>query len=695
MRPPDCRSFTVRALLAALLLLVAMPPAGAVTDTTPMQIDVGPTGELTYSARLKLPPGTSGMTPAIGISYGSQRGNGLFGMGVRVTGFSAITRCLKTIAQDGLIAPVLSNGTDKLCLDGNRLRLASGTYGANAAAYQTEIDTFARVAQNGAGIASGASWFEVKQKNGLIYEYGNSGDSRIEVRGSATVVRLWALTRIRDRDGNTITFTYTEDNANGAYRPNEILYTSNAGQGLAAAYKVVFVYAARQSADPLVRYENGYLSRETNRIARIDVLHNGTTVVRQFTPTYQGSFASTSRTRVDLIQECGKNSGMCGNLMDLVWLGGSNTLQVESSTGSALAAGNVVHSIDANGDGRLDLVYASGGNWWVNWGQPAPWQQMHGSVGGGNNTGIAATHANTSHSIDYNGDGIRDVLFSDGTNWRVLQGSGTGAFSLVTTGIPASGAANGQVRVADVNGDGLEDLVYPSGQVLRIRLNTTSGFSATDLSSGYTLAAGNVYDANAFGVPGVEEYRSVGSGQDTDFNGDGRTDLLVRTSAAGVVTWRTLVAGGTVAAPTLVADVTPSSSATERPLLLDMNGDGYTDIVSRNGGNWILRFARGLAGGSGANSVFDPTTASPAITASLADAIAMDYDSDGTQDVLVSTGGSWNVAYSTRESFAAPASIGFLSTPADTRVADLDGDGLEDLAYISGGTLRYRLHEGN
>ena len=668
--------------LATLLAVALAPVAWAVTAKTPGVFAVSPTGEGTYTMPVTLPPGTSGMTPSLAFVYGSQRGNGLLGMGLRVTGFSAITRCGLTFAQDGDVKAVVNTSADKLCLDGNRVRLTGGTHGSTGATYQSELETFAKVTLTG-GTGSGASSFEVKHKNGQIYEYGNTTDSRIEVRGSTTVVRLWALNKIRDRDGNYIEFTYTEDNANGTYRPNEIRWTGNTGQALTPAYKAVFVYEARSGTDPLVRYENGYKSKETNRLLRLDVFYNTTNIVRRYTPSYMTA-ASTPRTHTQTVQECGKGDLLCSQLVWFNWQSGINTLGNEAASAATLTAGTVAHSIDANGDGRTDLVYPSGGTWYAMFGQ------VGGGYGTATSTGIAATNPATSHSIDYNGDGIRDVLFSDGTNWRVLQGSGTGAFTQVLTSRAATGASNGQIKVVDINGDGLEDLVYVSGTTLRARLNSITGLAAGDVLA-YTLPAGNSFDTNPFGVPGVEEYRSGGAGIDVDYNGDGRTDLLAKTipTGGGATTWRTLVAGGTQAAPTYTADSTITSAATERPLILDLNGDGYSDLIGRNGGNWIITLARG-----GASSVFDATTVSPAITNDLNTAIAMDYDTDGTQDVLLNVSGTWNVAYSTRESVATPATTGYAAR-GDVRAVDVDGDGLCDLAFNNAGTWGSRMHDGN
>ena len=65
--------------------------------------------------------------------------------------------------------------------DGNQLRLKSGVYSADLSTYGTEIEQFSHVIAHGAA-GSSPAWWEVKTKAGLIYEYGNTADSRIETR---------------------------------------------------------------------------------------------------------------------------------------------------------------------------------------------------------------------------------------------------------------------------------------------------------------------------------------------------------------------------------------------------------------------------------------------------------------------------------------------------------------------------------
>ena len=106
------------------------------------------------------------------------------GEGWQIAGLSSISRCAKTWAQDGAPRNVRLDLSDRYCLDGSRLRLISGSHGGDGAEYRTEIETFARIKSFGVA-GQGPQWFKVEMSNGLIYEYGNTADSRIEALGLA------------------------------------------------------------------------------------------------------------------------------------------------------------------------------------------------------------------------------------------------------------------------------------------------------------------------------------------------------------------------------------------------------------------------------------------------------------------------------------------------------------------------------
>src|ERR1035437_1087199 len=111
---------------------------GLEVGTTPGSFAVSPSGGATYNIPLLVPLGTMGMSPNLSITYNSQGGNGLMGMGWDLSGLSAITRTTENIYNDGNVSPVsLSMGGDgdRFLLDGKRLIMTNSTtstdYGLN------------------------------------------------------------------------------------------------------------------------------------------------------------------------------------------------------------------------------------------------------------------------------------------------------------------------------------------------------------------------------------------------------------------------------------------------------------------------------------------------------------------------------------------------------------------------------------
>jgi hypothetical protein len=118
-----------------------------VAGFTPGSFAVSATGAVTYSIPIQVPPGTAGMEPKLALAYDSQAGNGLVGAGWSLSGLSSVHRCGLTIVQDGFNSGVGYSPTqyDGYCLDGQRLVLVSGVYGADGAEYRTERESFTRV----------------------------------------------------------------------------------------------------------------------------------------------------------------------------------------------------------------------------------------------------------------------------------------------------------------------------------------------------------------------------------------------------------------------------------------------------------------------------------------------------------------------------------------------------------------------
>src|SRR6185503_7906548 len=117
------------------------------------------------------------MEPKLALVYNSQSGNGLLGVGWNLEGLSSITRCPRTMAQDGVRGAINYDANDRFCLDGQRHMAISGTYGADGTEYRTERESFTKVISYGTA-GNGPVWFEVRTKDGRVLDYGHTDDSR-------------------------------------------------------------------------------------------------------------------------------------------------------------------------------------------------------------------------------------------------------------------------------------------------------------------------------------------------------------------------------------------------------------------------------------------------------------------------------------------------------------------------------------
>jgi hypothetical protein len=565
---------------------------------------VSSNGAATYTIPIWVPPGVAGLQPNLALSYNSGSKDGLLGVGWGLAGLSAISRCNLTIAQDSAAGSPQLTSTDRFCLDGNRLRTTNGsTYGASGATYQTEIADFSNITSNGAA-GSGPAWFSVQGKNGLTYQYGNTTDSAILVAGT-TSVNVWALNAMLDRNGNAITFTYTNDTTNGSYRIASIQYTFTSSSGTNNGYSVVFTYQSRPSSDVQWSYTVGGVNNQLNYLSSVTVntvSASTVTMVHGYELTYaQG--AATSRLRISTIQECGSSTTDCFSPSTVTYQDGQAGWGAEIANSGNATNLSFAMPIDVNGDGIDDLVYPdpTSGHWYYELGT------VSGAFLGPYDTGIASTNYQSALAIDFYVTGSKNIIVpnSSGT-WRVLKFVSAGAaFSYVDTTTSAAGVVPGSAFVADIDGDGREDLVYAvsggssytTADFLYYRLNTGGAFSTTQ-STLATFPNGTVNCGPCvkFGnaAPfGNAAYKFTSQTRKIDFNGDGRTDLLVylgtcyadnprlcgQTGNPIIFSWAVFLSqpDGTY----IQEDTVPysSGSAGPPPLAADFNGDGCTDIA--------------------------------------------------------------------------------------------------------------------
>lgn len=669
----------------------AMPNSSLTVGRTLGSSQVTPTGEATYSIPIFAPPGVNGMTPEMALSYNHSLPESLAGVGWSVSGLSAIRRCAATVAQNGGARGVKLTKDDRYCLDGNQLRLTSGTYGNAGSTYRTERDTVAKIVA-GSNTVGGPASFTVYQKDGLIYEYGSTGDSRIEsiASGFQLTPHTWALSEIRDRSGNQIKFVYEEEGApTGAFRPLEVQYRVNDTQGQSAGYAIRFVYETQPATDVDSGYFAGGKIRDTKRIDRIDVMYlvpNPDTVVRRYELTYSSVLSRANRSLLSRVEEC-DGSGACREWLSFSYQNGTLGLGSEVAPGVPSFAKVRVLALDINGDGIDDLAYPSAlssGTWRYRLGSSS------GSYGGEVNTNLSSDGYDFEYAqaMNYDGNRFDDLLVPYNGNWWILRGSATGFQAAVNTGTALDpNIHNERVAVFDRDHDGYDDLMWSTeweptqeegGPYYELHAKRNLS------GSGFAAQATTFFD-DALDTQTTDPFSMMSTGNYWfDANGDGVQDFaFVSEHMTHFDEISTEISGSF---QTIVYN---NLSNTRGLMSADVNGDGYSDLVYRASGALRVQFSNGIN--------FQPPIAGPSYNG-YGSFVVTDWDGDGMEELIArhTSTARWHVFRSNGENLTTPQDTGLAASSGSNVVAlDANGDGLIDIGYKNSSyTFVVRLRSG-
>lgn len=311
---------------------------GLAVGKTPGSLAIG--GSAAYSIPVAIPAGTNGLQPSISLNYSSNFTDGILGIGWGLGGLSAITRTNKTIYNDSKSDAIRRDLTDKYALDGKRLVTLSGyTYGADNSVYGTELEEFSKIVAHGA-TGQGPDYFVVFAKSGLIYEYGNTTDSKLK---NGTCILSWKLNKITDRYNNYIKFSYVS--TDDELPIDKIEYTGNGTSQNPFAY-IQFNYKYRADISTYV-----YGGKEFTRdvlLDNIEVRKNGQLFKKYGIDYMRDTYAQLQK----VTQYSSQNVAL--NPTVFTW-----TDQAESFTQTANYTSSIdelLYTGDFNGDGREDLV---------------------------------------------------------------------------------------------------------------------------------------------------------------------------------------------------------------------------------------------------------------------------------------------------------------------------------------------------
>ena len=710
--------------------------------------EVGTDGSANYSIPLNAPAGVQGMHPEVALSYNSNAGNAVAGVGFDIAGIGSIHRCPATPSREGFVDAVDFDDNDRFCLDGRRLVVLGGlTYGSDGAEYRLENDSGVRLRSLGSegtlmqdegsvyvttNAAANPEWFEVQERSGRISRYGSTADSRarrqvtfvggcpatgdffVDADGvcrnietgqprSLSYVRQdrtveWKLAETRDRFGNRVAYSYDVSVA-GEQLLSRIDYnfSGSAGAGSGVPLNSLrFTYETRP--DVAVAFFAGGQIRQGRRLASVAAFA-GETPVREWRIAYRAPLDQPVRnSRVESVTACA--GGDCVPATRFAWQGGGSGFAVTAQDTGNPSVGWDKNPLvlDANGDGRDDLLQTNGntGNWQIMLGTG---QTLAPQV----DTGIPDTGRETARVLRYNPDDNRDdVLLARNGVWWVLKSVPAAgrqfSYTQASSGLPVTVTIGGAAFTPINTG-------IPAMNPAEAMLADVDGDGRADLlyRNNGRVWVRLLTDAGFSSTELETDMAGLAGTYAFDADNDGRSDFLQTANGKWVIV---KVVSLSPTRLTLRRIYTHRQKGDELNVrLLDLDGDGLTDLLDHSNATGEIFVLRNAGAELQPARVLRQSADGPAWSlsdAAWASTRVVDFNADGRGDILYPEGGVWKVMLANGVPGTATALVSALTTnvPSDgwdrgPRLLDVTGNGMSDLLVAAAsGRWALRLHEG-
>ncbi|WP_226642383.1 toxin TcdB middle/N-terminal domain-containing protein [Microbulbifer variabilis] len=577
-----------------------------------------------YQIPLLAPPGRNGLTPNLSLDYNSGSGNGLAGVGVRLS-IPYLQR------QTSLGLPNYSewpngdgidnnnNGTidefdeydQFIDAQGRELVLTKEGY------YRSKIEggfiRYERLAQG---------WL-LHYPNGVKLYLGTKENSRVL---SDNRVFKWYPTKFVDTNGNFIEYHWHKIDKTAQSYLKEITYN----HGDAEPTRIQFRYAERP--DILTSYRAGYEIKSQYRLASVKMLSKGKPV-REYKLEYFPHTESQPLSQLKRITEYGADLTKHRPPLEFSWTR-FDPKGVDKHKMPGLSAPIYMENtgfFDLDGDGLMDVIGTGMSNhtYWLNRGanaegvvEWAPYKKMQGR----SNLDLSIPN---NLVADFDGDGRTEILTGSASNTHMFGISDSYEWqhkgSLNRAGLPLG--AN-YTRLLDINNDKRTDILsvtkLKSSLQFQVLLNLKQGWSnPISLATHQDLFAVDFANPNSFLA---------------DMNGDRLPDIVLASQegqAIRVVYFphRGLAGFGERIDFDLIENVPLHE---EKIRFTDINGDGRADLVNLNGPRAEFWLNQGLNRSNPTTARFGHQTiiTAPEHMGSIDSTRLLDINGNGSQDII-------------------------------------------------------------
>lgn len=603
--------------------------------------------------------------PSVSLLYNSQSGNGIAGYGWTISGIPAITIRNRGVYYDGNCSASLYDQSNAYySLDG--VPIVNSSFNIGDYSYATVRGDVQIRKYNLSG--GGAAYFKALYPDGSVATFGFTDQTYPEA--------IYPITHLRDVEGNEISFSYTYNG--GAYYIGSIAYGDDAS--------LVFNYTSRQDQCACCFYYAGMYTTYPARLLSSIESRDGESVICRYTLTH--TFADN----VSLLKAVSCSSGD-SSLPPLTFSYGIEDDEIQSNASSTFSlAEEEFFSTYFPKTGPGSLIYRRG--------RFVPGSQGDDMIVYPNFSNHAAVDSTWSWGTYYY---KYESLYS--AEQEILCNL-TGHYSSIQRTLTA-GAGFQLIEAVDINGDGVDELVKVnnspsviSGTVYTITIYTfDSSYNYT--SSSFQILVNDSASNQYYNNPPKSWYRFG------DFRGTGKMMLLIMTGTASHFVLVDLMSQIKINEQnlynldawqnelTLATDL-DGDGRTELCHVVENAVDVY-HVASAESNSFTLKASYGGTGTSQicvdldyiVNNHYHPA---------LCQLQAVDVNGDGYQDIVshplpATVGGAIHpdyifVSWFNGKSFSTLSQRLFLRTTLNPVIfLDIDKDGLPDLLHVKDSSL--------